>query len=60
VFKHIGLPEDLAGKMELHLYSEVEGKIPLGAQQEFITQLLRDYFDGRTAESAYNTVELAL
>ena len=52
VFKNIGLPEDLVVKMELELYSEVEGRIPLGAQQDFFTRLLRDYFerdhDGRT------------
>ncbi len=44
IFKNIGLPEDLVAKLELHLYSEVEGRIPLGAQQEFFTKLLRDYF----------------
>ena len=42
--KNICLPEDLVAKMELELYSEVEGKIPFGAQQEFFTRLLRDYF----------------
>lgn len=45
IFKNIGIPEDLVAKLELHLYSDVEGRIPLGAQQEFFTQLLRDYFD---------------
>jgi hypothetical protein len=45
IYKNIGIPEDLAAKMELELYSEVEGKIPFGAQQEFLTKLLRAYFD---------------
>lgn len=45
VYKNIGLPEDLAAKMELHLYSEVEGRIPFGAQQEFLTKLLQDFFE---------------
>jgi len=43
--KNICLPEDLVAKLELELYSEVEGKIPFGAQQEFFTKLLRDYFN---------------
>jgi hypothetical protein len=45
VYKNIAIPEDLAAKMELELYSEVEGKIPFGAQQEFFTGLLREYFN---------------
>jgi hypothetical protein len=45
--KNICLPEDLVAKLELELYSEVEGKIPFGAQQEFFTKLLRDYFDNK-------------
>ena len=45
VFKNIGLPEDLVVKLELELYSEVEGRIPLGAQQAFFTSLLRAYFN---------------
>lgn len=58
VFKHIGIPEDLAAKMEIHLFSTVEGKIPLGAQQEFITGLLRDYFEGRTTAEPFEPIDL--
>ena len=58
VFKNIGIPEDLAARVELHLYSEVEGKIPLGAQQEFFTKLLRDFFDQMTAEGKVDLGEL--
>ena len=42
--KNIALPEDLVGRLELELFSEVEGRIPFGAQQEFFTTLLREYF----------------
>ena len=45
VYKNIGIPQDLADKVELELYSEVEGRVPFGAQQEFYTNLLRWYFD---------------
>lgn len=45
VFKKISLPEDLAARVELECYSELEGKIPVGAQQEFFVRMLRDYFE---------------
>ena len=45
IFKNIGLPEDLVARLELHLFSDVEGRIPQGAQQEFFTKLVRDYFE---------------
>ena len=46
VFKNIGVPEDLVEKINIELYSELEGKIPFGAQQAFFTKLLREHFDG--------------
>ena len=42
--KNIAIPEDLCTKLELELYSTVEGRIPHGAQQEFFEKLLRSYF----------------
>lgn len=50
IYKNIGLPEDLVARMELELFSEMEGRIPFGAQQEFFTKLLRDYFEGRATQ----------
>lgn len=44
IFKNIAIPEDLVARLELELYSELEGKIPFGAQQEFFSKLLREYF----------------
>jgi hypothetical protein len=44
IYKNIGLPEDLVVRIETHLFSELEGKIPFGAQQEFFEMLCRDYF----------------
>lgn len=46
VFKNIALPEDLAAKVDLYLWSEVEGKIPFGAQQEFFSRLVKEFFAG--------------
>jgi hypothetical protein len=44
VYKNIAIPEHLAARLELELYSPVEGKIPHGAQQLLFTKLLEDYF----------------
>lgn len=44
ISKNIALPEDLVARMELELYSELEGKIPFGAQQKFLEKVLRDHY----------------
>jgi hypothetical protein len=43
--KNISLPEDLVARMELELFSEVEERIPVGAQSALIERLLRDHFN---------------
>ena len=45
ISKNISLPEDLVARMELELFSEVEERIPVGAQSKLIEQLLRDHFN---------------
>lgn len=45
IFKNIGIPEDLWKQVEEELHSEVEGRIPFGAQQAFFTSLLRKHFE---------------
>lgn len=44
VEKKIQIPMDLVTRMELELYSELEGKIPYGAQSEFINRLIREHY----------------
>ena len=44
IMKNIALPEPLAAKLELELFSELEGRIPTGAYKDFFTQLLVQYF----------------
>ena len=44
IFKTVGLPEDLVARLELDLFSELEGRVPLGAQQEFFTKLVREHY----------------
>ena len=44
VNKNIAIPQDLCARLELELYSELEGRIPFGAQAKFFEQLLREHF----------------
>jgi hypothetical protein len=46
------LSEDLAARVQLHLFSEVEGKIPLGAYQLFFTELVSRFFEVQDNEQS--------
>ena len=41
---HLMLAEEDATRLDLHLWSEAEGRIPHAARQKFFTQLLREFF----------------
>ena len=49
---NVALPLDLHARVTAHLYSEFEGRVPLGAYQKLIGQLLREYLDGRELDLA--------
>ena len=40
----VRLPSDIAAKLALHLYSDLEGRVPHSAYQQFFSSLLTDYF----------------
>ena len=44
------LPEDVRAKLDLHLFSDLEGRIPKGAYQEFFLARIRDFFDTKTLD----------
>ena len=44
------IPTSLRSRLDLHLYSEVEGRIPLGAYKEFFSERIREYFESRRLE----------
>ena len=44
VEKKIQLHAELCTRMELELFSDVEGKIPYGAQSTFINNLIREHY----------------
>lgn len=39
--KNISLPQDVVARVDLELYSEIDGKVPFGAWQKFIERLIR-------------------
>lgn len=41
------LPEDIRAKLDLHLYSTVEGRVPFGAYQRFFIERITEYFNQR-------------
>lgn len=45
VKKTLHIPTDVVARMELELFSELEGKVPHGAQSNLVTKLLREHFE---------------
>lgn len=41
----VSIPEDLRARLELHLWSDTEKRVPHGAYQRLINQLLREHLD---------------
>ena len=42
---HTTIPEDIRAKMDVYLYSDVEGRVPKGAYQEFLVGLVMEFFN---------------
>ena len=38
-------PEDVRAKLDLHLWSELEGRVPQGAYQRFLIARIREFFE---------------
>lgn len=45
VYLTVSIPEDISAKLKLHLFSEVEGRVPHGAYKRLIVKLLRQYLE---------------
>lgn len=39
------IPSDIRARMDIHLYSSLEGRIPHGAYKKFLCELIRDFFE---------------
>ena len=46
------LPAEVAGKLAIHLASEVEGKVPFSAYQKFFVARITEFFDWGTLDLA--------
>lgn len=44
------LPIDIRAKLDLHLFSDVEGRVPKGAYQRLLVELLNQYFDNKALD----------
>ena len=52
VLLNVALPMDVHTRLSAMLYSDLEGRVPLGAYKEYFTRLLREQMDGRTLDLA--------
>ncbi len=39
------LPEDLRAKLDLYLFSDLEGRVPQGKYQEFFIARIKEFFE---------------
>lgn len=46
------LPEDVRGRLDLYLFSEVEQRIPVGAYQSFFLSRIREFFGWKREDLA--------
>lgn len=49
---HLALPLSLRAQLDIHLYSELEGRVPKGAYQAFISERIREFFSEERVELA--------
>lgn len=54
------LPEDLKAKLDLHLFSAVEGRIPHGAYSGFFADRVREFFSPASANSKFEALKLRI
>jgi hypothetical protein len=47
---HTTLPPKLATRVELLLFSEAEGRVPRGAWQRFLTNIITEFFSHRKVD----------
>lgn len=51
-FLRVGIPEDVLAKVDMELYSELEGRVPLGSYQKLITPMLEEWLQERATGKA--------
>ncbi len=51
------LPEDVHGPLTLHLFSEVEGRVPQGAYQSFLVDRIREFFSFKRFDTGHGVIQ---
>lgn len=51
--KNISLPTSLVARVDLELFSDLEGKVPFGAWQKFLVGLIEAHFTRKRVYKAY-------
>lgn len=59
VRKHVSLPSSIVAQIELMLYSDVEGRVPQGAWQAYLTDLIVSDLRQRAERSAQKEADNA-
>jgi len=44
---HVSIPEDLRTRLDLLLFSSLEGRVPKGAYQRFFSERIQEFFNHR-------------
>ncbi len=52
VYLNVGIPGDQMAQLNLHLFSELEGRVPKGSYQTFFTERLREFFSWKRVDLA--------
>jgi len=47
---HLRIPESILAKVQLELYSELEGRVPFGAMSELAAKLFTDWLSRRAGQ----------
>lgn len=52
IYIRVGLPQLLWTRLNLFLFSEIEGRVPLGKYQEFFVSRIQEFFEHRHLDLA--------
>lgn len=53
VRKNLAVPEDIAARVDLELFSELEARVPHGAWSKFVTELIREHYKKKERIQAF-------
>lgn len=56
--KNISIPENIVAEVNLHLYSELEKKIPFAAWSKLVSSLLRQWLEEKKRKEPKLTIQL--